>query len=202
MGAGHGGGSGDVGPGTPSPCLLIPSRWGRHVSKPSSRGSRSRGTRQMASGEWGQVGTKGCLRPWGGAGWASSPPGFPSSRPGLMPHREFFEALGESRRFWGQAWAAGERGRGRGRSRGHTIADPRPGRSRLEQVGRGTRPGPSRPRLSLVPWGLGLSWDTRSSPACTLCWALGSALCTRPRSCQATAPDCPLERRGHGHPGG
>lgn len=48
-----------VGPGTPRPCLLIASRWGYHVSKHSHWGTRSLGTRQMASGEWGWAGTRG-----------------------------------------------------------------------------------------------------------------------------------------------
>lgn len=145
------------GHGTPRPCLLIPSRGGHHVSKPSSRGSRSPGTRQMASGEWGRAGTKEPLRPRGGAGWASSSLGLSSTRQLLMPHREILEALGESCRFWGQAWAAGERGQGVGGARDTQFLTPAWGQATLEQVGQGTHLGPLRSQTLPGSRGLGLS---------------------------------------------
>lgn len=115
------------------------------VSREQTQPSGNQEPRDQADGKWG-VGPgwhKGPLPQWGGAGWASSPPGLPSSQLFLMPHWGFLEALREPYRFWGQAWAAGERRQGCERSLGHTIPDPCP-----------VPVCPSSPTLSLVPGGL------------------------------------------------
>lgn len=94
------------------------------ASREQTQQSGKQEPRDQADGKWG-VGLgchKGASQTRGGAGWASRSLGLPSTGQVLMPHREILEALGESRRFWGQTWAAGERGQRRGKSSGHTIS--------------------------------------------------------------------------------
>lgn len=152
------------------PLLLTHSRWGHHVSKPGSWGTRTPGNRQMAG--WGLC-RQGWHRGASQRGWGRGLAGLSLSRfalclsgppaPSGVP-----EVPGEPCRFWGLAWAAGQRGHGSGSSLGHTVSDPCsipacPVSGALRHA-----PGPSSPRLSLTPWGLGLGQNT----PCSLraCW--------------------------------